>query len=85
MANLAEQIRAYANSALIEPARRAGRTKVTIVAHDVHKDLKLTNRMPAVCAALDAQKFQQDYGIVLSTRTGPRQGSTVAWRYSLRR
>jgi hypothetical protein len=85
MTSLAEQIRVYANRAFIEPARRAGRTEVTIVAGHMHKDMRLTNRMPAVCAALDAQKFQEEYGVVLSSRAGPRQGATAAWRYSLRR
>ncbi len=85
MTSLAEQIRVYANRAFIEPARRAGRTEVTIVAGDMHKDMRLTNRMPAVCAALDAQKFQEEYGVVLSSRAGPRQGATAAWKYSLRR
>src|SRR5687768_17208029 len=73
MGSLAERIRSHANKAFIEPARRAGRTETTIVAGDVHRDLKLDNRMPAVCAALDALRFQHDYGVLLSTRTGPQQ------------
>jgi 5-methylcytosine-specific restriction protein B len=85
MASLAERIRDYANKAFIEPAKRAGRTEVTIVAADVHRDLKLSNRMPAVCGALDAKAFQDDYGAVLRLRTGPRQGAMAAWRFSLRR
>ena len=84
-ANLADRIRAYANKAFIEPARRAGRTEAIIVAGDVHKDMRLESRMPAVCAALDAQKFQDEYRVVLSDRTGPRQSSTVTWRFSIRR
>lgn len=77
MSNLAEQIRSYANKAFVEPARRSGRTETVIVAGEVHKDLKLVNPMPVVCGALDAQKFQQDYGIVLSNRGGPQQGATA--------
>jgi len=85
MASLAEQIRSYANKAFIESARRAGRTETVIVAGDVHKDLRLVNRMPAVCGALDARKFQQDYGIVLGNRGGPQQGATARWVFSLRK
>jgi hypothetical protein len=85
MPTLAEQIRTYANRAFVEPARRAGRSEVTIVAGDAHKDMKLHRRMPAVCGALDAKTFQDDYGVVLSSRTGPRQGATAGWRFSLRR
>ena len=85
MATLAEQIRSHANKAFIEPARRAGRTDAVVVAADVHKDLKLKDRMPAVCAALDAHKFQETFGIVLSQRSGPLQGATATWRFSLRK
>jgi 5-methylcytosine-specific restriction enzyme B len=85
MAILAERIRTHANTAFIAPARRAGRTEVTIVAGDVHKDMKLLSRMPAVCAALDTQKFQEDYDVVLSSRSGPAQSSTATWRFSLRK
>jgi 5-methylcytosine-specific restriction enzyme B len=85
MPTLAEQIRIYVNRAFIEPARRAGRTEVTIVAGEVHRDMKLRSRMPAVCAALDAGKFEDEFGVVLSSRSGPRQSSTTTWRFSLRR
>ncbi len=85
MVHLAEQIRDYASRAFIEPARRAGRTEAVIVAGEVHKDLKLVNRMPAVCGALDAQKFVKYCGIVLSERDGPRQGATATWVFSLRK
>ena len=56
--------------------------ETVIVAGDVHKDMRLKSRMPAVCAALDAQKFQDEYGVVLSSRAGPKQGSTATWRFS---
>jgi len=81
----ADQIRAYVNKVFVEPARRAGKTDVVIVAGDVHADLKLDNRMPAVCSALDAQVFQQNYRVVLSARSGPRQSSTATWRFSIQR
>jgi len=80
---LAERIRRHANEAFIEPARRAGRKEVVIVAGDVHKDLRLESRMPAVCGALDTQKFQTEYRVVLTKRTGPHQGSTVTWIFEV--
>ena len=81
----ADQIRAYVNKAFVEPARRAGKTSVVIISGDVHTDLKLNNRMPAICSAIDAQKFQQQYGVILSKRSGPRQSSTAMWEFSLQR
>jgi 5-methylcytosine-specific restriction protein B len=79
----ANKIRKHVNDAFIEPARRAGRTEVSVNAGDVHKDLRLDNRMPAVCAALDATKFQDTYRVVLSRRSGPKQGSTATWLFSI--
>ena len=80
----ADKIRAYANRALIEPARNAGRTEVAIDARDIHKDLRLRSRMPAVCGALDAKRFQDDYRVALNRRTGPLQGSAARWIFSLK-
>ncbi len=81
--SLAEKIRGYVNEAFVAPARKAGLTHVSIVSGDVHKDMRLDNRMPAVCAALDATKFQDQYRVVLSRRTGPKQSSTVTWYFSI--
>ncbi|MBI4191529.1 MAG: hypothetical protein HY525_13450 [Betaproteobacteria bacterium] len=80
---LADRIRRYVNDAFIEPARKAGRTQVTVTSGDVHKDLRLESRMPAVCAALDAAKFQEQYRVVLRRRSGPKQSSTVTWLFSI--
>lgn len=81
----ADQIRAYVNKAFVEPARRAGRKNFQVTAGEVHSDLKLENRMPAICSALDAKKFQDQHRVVLSTRSGPKQSSTATWRFSIQR
>ena len=81
--SLAEQIREYVSRAFIEPARKSGRTEVEIVAGDVHRDMRLENRMPAVCGALDARKFQDEYRVVLGRRSGPKFGATSSWRFSI--
>ena len=81
----ADTIRAYVHKAYIEPARKAGRTQVIVGADQVHKDLRLNARFPLVCSALDAKKFQDDYRVLLSSRTGPLQGSTVKWTFSLKK
>jgi hypothetical protein len=59
-------------------------TQIRIRAGDVHKEMKLSARMPAVCAALDARIFQSDYGLELVGRTGPRLGATVEWVFQVR-
>lgn len=86
MANsLADKIREHVNNAFIEPARNAGMTHVTVNAGDAHRDLQLENRMPAVCGAIDAAKFQDLYGVILSKRSGPKQGSTATWVFSIKK
>jgi len=83
MTSSAKQIRAYVNEAFIEPARRAGLSETSVTAGDIHKDLRLLNRMPAVCSAIDSKKFQDQFGVAVRQRTGPRQGSTATWVLSL--
>ena len=84
MESLADKIRRYVNESFIEPARRAGSASVTVTSGDVHKDLKLESRMPAVCAALDAAKFHEHFRVLLSKRSGPKQSSTVRWVFSIK-
>jgi len=81
----ADKIRAYVNKTFVEPARRAGKSGIVIISGDVHADLEYQNRMPAVCSAIDAKKFQERYGLVLNSRTGPRQGATVKWLFGIKR
>ena len=60
---LADQIRSHAVKRYINPARRGNSpvpATVTIVAADVVRELKLQQRCPAVCGALDAVKFQTE-------------------------
>ena len=80
----ADQIRAYVNSAFVEPARRSGKLHVVVSASDIHADLKLKDRFPAICSALDTQKFAREFRVELSSRSGPRQGSTVKWHFTVR-
>jgi 5-methylcytosine-specific restriction protein B len=83
MESLADKIRSYVNRAVLEPARKAGRSNVSITAADIHKDLRLENRMPAICGALDARKFQEQYRVVLRRRGGPKQSCTSTWLFSI--
>lgn len=80
---LADGIRRHVQEKYIEPARRAGLTSVVVVANDVHRDLGLKNRMPAVCSALDAHKFQEQCCVLISRRDGPAKSSTVRWEFSI--
>jgi hypothetical protein len=80
---LADQIGAFAAKSYIEPARAAGHERVTITTGDVHRQMGLSSRMPAVCGALTARKFQAENHMTLESREGPYQGATVRLTYHL--
>ena len=82
--SLADKIRRHVNGAFIQPARKAGRTSVSVTAGDIHNDLGFEKRMPAVCGALDAKKFQEQYRVVLKERGKPLQGATATWLFLIK-
>ena len=80
----AEDIREFVDVAYFKPARRGAKRQVTVVALDVHNDMKLENRMPAVCGALDAKLVSTRYRVSLVKRSGPRQSSTATWIFEVK-
>jgi hypothetical protein len=81
---LADRIRQFVKENDIDPARNKGYKTVTIVAGVVHANMGLDNRMPAVCGAIDADKFLGFARVRLVSRRGPYQGSTVTWVFELK-
>lgn len=80
---LAHRIREYINQRHVLPARAAGQAELTIRAGDVHSDMGLVSRMPAVCQALEAKLFEEDYRVRLIRRTGPKQGANVFFTFAV--
>jgi len=81
----ADRIRTFVRDNCIERARRRGDRFITIRCGDVHKAMKLKNKMPAVCAALRAHKFEEFAGVRLVKDEGPRQGSNLYLTFSILR
>lgn len=81
----AERIRDHVIQKYIEPARKSGRNTVKVTAKDVHTALGLNSRYPNVCNALDGDKFKARARIIIRTRSGPKQSSTVSWVYEILR
>src|SRR5438094_918977 len=73
---LADEIRHHVQLRYVEEARRGGRESFSVVAGDVHRDMKLANRMPAVCGALRSKALQSECGITPIGWSGPNQSST---------
>lgn len=84
MTILSDQIRQYVYAEIIEPERRQGQGVVRVRAGDIHAALELKDRMPAVCSALDAEKFLEYAQVRLTQRDGPKQGSNAEWVFALR-
>jgi hypothetical protein len=80
----AQVIRDYARSTYIDPARRRGDKTVEVVAGDVQRALKMTNRSPAVCQALSSQIFLGENNLELDRREGPPSGMSTTVRFVYR-
>ncbi|MCY3801891.1 MAG: hypothetical protein OXG46_09960 [Chloroflexi bacterium] len=79
----ADRIRRFAIATYIEPARTKGDKTVQIRAGDLHDRLGLHDRLPAVCGALGALKFQTKAGVSLMERSGPHQGRNAVFVFEL--
>lgn len=73
----ADRIRTFVRANCIEPARAGGERFITIRTGDVHKAMGFKNKMPAVCSALKAGKFETLAGVRLVKAEGPLQGSNL--------
>lgn len=80
---LADQIRDYVFKHYLEPARTQGKHILTIRAGDVHKEMGLSNRMPAVCSAISTEVFQEKYQVRLVKREGPSNSSNAFFTFEI--
>jgi len=78
-----DAVRQHAVESHISPARRRRERTVSVNVGAVHKALRLGNRVPLVCAALESRKFLRENGLRLVSRTGPPSGrsTTVTYTY----
>lgn len=82
---LSQDVLHHVQATYIAPARQRGETTIRVVAGDVHKDLRWTNRVPSVCTTLSSRKFQEAIGAELIAREGPPSGfgTRAAFTYRL--
>jgi hypothetical protein len=80
-----EIVRDHAVKAYVAPARQRGEKTFSVNVGTVHKALRLANRVPLVCTALESQKFQKRNGLRLISKSGPPSGqsTTVTYTYEL--
>ena len=80
---LADEIREFALERYVGTARAAGHQEVVIRAGDLHNDMGLSNRAPAVCGALGTNLFLDMADVRLLAREGPGQGTNAIFRYRI--
>ena len=71
----ASEIRDFVWQKLIRPAKANGETRVAVRCGDVHRDMGLRDRLPSVVSALEAHRFEAQYGLRLAASSGPKAGS----------
>jgi hypothetical protein len=79
-----DQIRQHAAEKYVLPARTAHLKEFEIVAGDLHRNLRLKNRVPLVCAALRSNKFLTENSLVLVDQSGPPSGMSTTVRFKYR-
>jgi hypothetical protein len=81
----ADRVREHARREYVEPARRRQESTIRIVAGEVQKAVRLSNRVSLVCQALKSHKFLDENHLVLEKWDGPPSGmsTTVIFTYRL--
>lgn len=79
----ADRIRRFAADTIIDPARRDGRTSISIRAGDVAASMNLQHNTPNVVSALRGRKFEELAQVTITRRTGPALGGNTEFTYAI--
>jgi len=79
----ADSIRRYVIDYKISPARQQRQSMVTIFAREIHAEMRLQDRVVAVCGALDDPVFLELAGVRLLERSGRRHSPKSKWVFGL--
>lgn len=79
----ADEIRSTAFRHFVEPARTRGETTIMINAGELADKLRVRDRMPAICGAIGANKFKDEFGLELLSRTGPQSGRSATFTFKI--
>ena len=82
--NHADDVRQYCINNIVAPARSRGEKQISIRAGDIHSAMGYTNRMPLVCAALGAKKFEPLARVERLSLTGPTNGANAIFTFLIK-
>lgn len=77
---ISDEVRAYVEERYVRPARERGEHRFSIVVGDVHKALRLFNRVPLVCSALRRDLFLEHNRLRIVEQSGPPSGMSTTVR-----
>lgn len=80
----ADEVRRHCIENIVDPARKAGKKEIEIRAGDIHNAMGYQSRMPLVCSALGAKKFEETAGVERLSITGPLTGANAVFRFKIR-
>lgn len=80
----ADQVRSYCKRKIVDPARNRGERQIVIRAGDIHSAMGYRSRMPLVCSALGAKKFEEVAGVERIDLSGPTNGANAVFTFKIR-
>jgi hypothetical protein len=80
----ADTIRSYAEKEYVQVARRKGLSRIRITVGDVHKGLRLKNRVPNVSSALRSRIFLEKNHLEIEEESGPPSGMGTRTTFTYR-
>jgi hypothetical protein len=83
--SVSDLIRNYVSENYLKAAIRKGESSLAVNVGEVHRALKLTNRVPQVCSALESKKLLEENRLRIVSKTGPPSGqsTTVTFTYEI--
>lgn len=83
--SVSDLIRDHVSETYLKAAKREGKRTFTVSVGAVHKALRLANRVPQVCAALESRKLLEENQLRIMSKTGPPSGqsTTVTFTYEI--
>jgi 5-methylcytosine-specific restriction protein B len=79
----ADEIREHVIRNHIEPARAAQKAEISLRAGDIHKELVLKDRMPAVCSVLGSNRLEREARVKRLSVVGPHNGANALFTYEV--
>jgi len=79
----ADDVRNYCIENIINPARQKELLDIFIRSGDIHKAMNYKDRLPLVCSALGANKFEEEAKVKRISMNGPTCGANCVFHFRI--